>query len=118
MRRSALRVRVRLTTAAALTALSMVGCNNGVQKRIAPAEPALSGQTGTDTTVTVGSPDTTTKASWTDQHPLFSKPREYYANSTSKNKFVKGATATFVGVPAGFVGELKQMVRGREQAPE
>ena len=50
--------------------------------------------------------------SWIDRHPLLRKPRHYY-ESTNSNKFVKTAAATVVGVPAGIVGELKQIVVGK-----
>lgn len=46
-----------------------------------------------------------------DRHPLFYKPGEYYT-TTDGNVVVRGARATFVGIPAGFVGEFKQAFRG------
>ncbi len=46
-----------------------------------------------------------------DRHPLFRKPRQYY-DSAGDNKLVKVARATFIGVPAGFVGEVKQIFTG------
>ena len=49
---------------------------------------------------------------WVDRHPLLRKPQQYY-ESTKSNKLVKTAAATFVGVPVGFVGELKQIVVGK-----
>lgn len=54
--------------------------------------------------------------SFVDRHPLFSKPREYWQSSGDK-KIVKAAAATFIGVPAGFVGEVKQIIVGTPQAP-
>ena len=48
---------------------------------------------------------------WVDRHPLFIKPREYYDNSGS-NRVVKAAAATVIGVPAGIIGEIKQIVVG------
>jgi hypothetical protein len=51
-----------------------------------------------------------------DRHPLFSKPREYWDNSGDK-KIVKAAAATFIGVPAGFVGEVKQIIVGAPPEP-
>jgi hypothetical protein len=47
-----------------------------------------------------------------DRHPLFSKPRDYWETS-GDNKVVKAAAATFVGVPVGFYGEVKQIIVGR-----
>jgi hypothetical protein len=46
-----------------------------------------------------------------DRHPLFTKPRQYWETS-GDNKIVKAAAATFIGVPAGFVGEVKQIFVG------
>ena len=51
-----------------------------------------------------------------DRHPLFSKPREYWDNSGDK-KIVKAAAATFIGVPAGFVGEVRQIIVGSPPEP-
>jgi hypothetical protein len=49
--------------------------------------------------------------SFADRHPLFTKPRQYWEKS-GDNKIVKAAAATFIGVPAGFVGEVKQIFVG------
>jgi hypothetical protein len=49
--------------------------------------------------------------SFIDRHPLFSKPREYYED-TDNNPIVKTAAAVVIGVPAGIVGEVKQIVAG------
>ncbi|MFM1801265.1 MAG: hypothetical protein RJA81_617 [Planctomycetota bacterium] len=46
-----------------------------------------------------------------DRHPILYKPGEYYTTSDG-NVVVRGARATFVGIPAGFVGEFKQAFRG------
>ena len=51
-----------------------------------------------------------------DRHPLFSKPKEYWDSSGDK-KIVKAAAATFIGVPAGFVGEFKQIITGAPPEP-
>jgi hypothetical protein len=48
---------------------------------------------------------------WVDRHPLFSKPRDYWETS-GENKVVKAAAATFVGVPVGLYGEVKQIIIG------
>ncbi len=47
--------------------------------------------------------------------PLLRKPQQYYDN-TKSNKVVKTAAAAVVGVPAGIVGELKQIVVGAPTA--
>jgi hypothetical protein len=49
--------------------------------------------------------------SWVDRHPLLYKPRDYYETS-GDNKIVKTAAATVIGIPAGVVGELRQIVTG------
>ena len=66
-----------------------------------PAEPALV--------------EPTNILSWVDRHPLLRKPQLYYDN-TKSNKLVKTAAATFVGVPAGFIGEIKQVIVGKPTA--
>lgn len=47
-----------------------------------------------------------------ERHPLFRKPMEYY-NSSGDNVVVKAAAATVVGIPAGVLGEVRQIVVGR-----
>ncbi len=42
---------------------------------------------------------------------MFYKPGEYYTTSDG-NVVVRGARATFIGVPAGIVGEVRQAFRG------
>lgn len=46
-----------------------------------------------------------------ERHPLLYKPGEYYSTYDG-NVVVRGARATFIGVPAGMVGEVKQAFRG------
>jgi hypothetical protein len=91
------------------------GCQSAGTKRpstvISPA-PAVSDAgnlegESTDRTVST-TPRTVT---FVDRHPLFKKPREYWDSSGDK-KIVKAAAATFIGVPAGFVGEVKQIFVG------
>jgi hypothetical protein len=48
---------------------------------------------------------------YVDRHPLLSKPREYW-DSSGDNKIVKAGAATFIGVPVGLYGEIKQIVVG------
>src|SRR3954453_2958527 len=93
-----------------LVAIALTGSHGGPSRRtIASAEPALSPIEG-DAPVVVEAP-TPKGMAFVDRHPLFTKPREYY-DSTSSNKFVKSAAAVVVGVPAGIIGELKQIVVG------
>jgi len=92
------------------------GCQSAGTKRpstvISPA-PAVSDAGSldgepADRTVSSAPPRTMT---FVDRHPLFKKPREYWDTSGDK-KIVKAAAATFIGVPAGFVGEVKQIIVG------
>ena len=48
---------------------------------------------------------------YVDRHPIFSKPRDYW-DSAGDNKIVKAGAATFIGVPFGIYGEMKQIVVG------
>jgi hypothetical protein len=96
------------------------GCHSAGTKRpstvISPA-PAVSeagdpeGQPADRTISTT--PQT---VSFADRHPLFKKPREYWDSSGDK-KIVKAAAATFIGVPAGFVGEVRQIIVGAPPEP-
>ncbi|HEV3164611.1 MAG TPA: hypothetical protein VGZ22_11335 [Isosphaeraceae bacterium] len=90
---------------------AMPGCQASQSRRaaLAPAEPSLvtAGEGGS--TIVEAPPKSIT---FVDRHPLFSKPREFYDNS-GNNKVVKAAAATVVGVPAGIVGELRQIVIGQ-----
>ena len=98
---------------------TILGCQTaGPKKPIVTAEPGLAGAVDSDGTVIaadgtrqVAPPKTVT---WVDRHPLFSKPREYW-DTSGDNKVVKAAAATFVGVPAGMFGEVKQIIVGTPQ---
>ena len=48
--------------------------------------------------------------------PAFLKPRDYW-DTSGDNKIVKAAAATFVGVPVGMYGEVKQIIVGTPQEP-
>lgn len=115
------RARAAMLTAAAGLTLMLGGCHGG-NRRIARQEPALDPSLGGGTVVADaanpgGSP--TGSPAWVDRHPLFSRPRDVYANTPAQNKLVKGAAATVVGVPMGMYGELKQIVVGRpSSAPD
>jgi hypothetical protein len=86
------------------------GCQSGPSGRtVAAAEPPLVSPAEPNGTVVHAPPPKT--VTWADRHPLFTKPREYYDNS-GNNKVVKAAAATVIGIPAGIVGELKQIVVG------
>ena len=84
------------------------GCQSAGQRRVALAEPGLSGSVEGGSTLAATPPTTVT---WVDRHPLFSKPRDMY-ETTNSNKVVKTAAAAVVGVPVGLFGELRQIVTG------
>ncbi|AGA26636.1 hypothetical protein [Singulisphaera acidiphila] len=86
------------------------GCQSGTSaRRMASAEPTLLPPSEPGSTVVQTQP--ARELTWVDRHPLFIKPREYYDNSGS-NRVVKTAAATVIGVPAGIIGEIKQIVVG------
>ncbi|WP_422926375.1 hypothetical protein [Singulisphaera sp. PoT] len=90
------------------------GCRSGPSSRsVASSEPPLAAVGEPGTTVIDAPPPRT--VTWVDRHPLFSKPRQYY-ESSGDNKVVKTAAATVIGIPAGVVGELKQIVVGTPAA--
>lgn len=91
-------------------ALSALGCHNGSRRSSAP-EPALSGALDQNTSGPIVDSAPSKTVTYVDRHPMFSKPREYWDNS-GDNKVVKAAAATFIGVPVGIYGEMKQIVVG------
>jgi hypothetical protein len=107
----------------AITPLVILGICAGCQspghpRTVVTPEPTLSGTVESDTTVADGKsaapPVKTTSV--VDRHPLFSKPRDYWETS-GDNKVVKAAAATFVGVPVGIYGEVKQIIVGASPEP-
>jgi hypothetical protein len=63
-----------------------------------------------------GAPPAIRKATFVDRHPLLARPRDVYHN-TSHGPIIKTTAATFVGVPAGVIHEVKQIVCGIPPAP-
>jgi hypothetical protein len=97
------------------------GCQTaGPRKPIVTTEPGLTSSVDADGTVIAADGTRTIPpartVTWVDRHPLFSKPRDYWETS-GDNKIVKAAAATFVGVPAGMFGEVKQIIVGTPQEP-
>ncbi len=97
------------------------GCRSGgstTRTSVSP-EPGLAGPVGGSDVVVDGSTATppAKTVSVVDRHPLFSKPREYW-DTSGDNKIVKAAAATFVGVPVGFYGEMKQIIVGAPPEPK
>jgi hypothetical protein len=92
------------------------GCQTAGSKRpatvVSPApvvgEASEPGGAVAERTITTAPVQTT---SFADRHPLFYKPRQYW-ETAGDNKVAKVARATFIGVPAGFVGEVKQIFVG------
>jgi hypothetical protein len=102
----------RWHTAAGLVLLAAmtVGCQGAGSTRVSSApEPSLSGAIDNNTAVAEASPPKT--VSYVDRHPLLSKPRDYW-DSSGNNKIVKAGAATFIGVPVGIYGEIRQIVIG------
>ena len=97
-----------------------VGCQSaGPKKPIITTEPAITSSVDSDGTIAADGTRQIAPAktvTWVDRHPLFSKPRDYW-DTSGDNKIVKAAAATFVGVPAGMYGEVKQIVVGVPQDP-
>jgi hypothetical protein len=94
----------------AVSAATAIGCQGGPNQRtVAAAEPGLSASGDSNTKIVDSAPART--VTFVDRHPLFRKPREYY-DTSGDNKFIKTAAAAVVGVPAGILGELKQIIVG------
>ena len=92
--------------ALAAAVLAATGCHGTAGRR---REPALSGLDAEDQAY-LDAP-AARQVTVVDRHPLLYKPREYWENS-GDNRFIKAAAATFVGVPAGVAGEVRQIFVG------
>ncbi|HEU5115936.1 MAG TPA: hypothetical protein VFT74_04600 [Isosphaeraceae bacterium] len=80
-------------------------------RSLASAEPAyVAGDPAIVADVPAARPVT-----FVDRHPLFYKPRDYYETS-GQNGLVKAGAATFIGIPAGILGEMRQIVIGQPAA--
>lgn len=95
-----------------LLIIAVAGCHSSGSRRAAPLEPPVSSSVGGEDRTIIEEPPAPS-VTYIDRHPILSTPREYYENSTSNNKLVRAATATFVGVPVGIYGEVKQIFVGR-----
>jgi hypothetical protein len=112
---------LRLLAIATIVSMGAIsaGCQSaGPRRTVVTPEPGLAGPVDSDTTVADGKGNGTPARTvgWVDRHPLFSKPRDYWDRS-GDNKIVKAAAATFVGVPVGMYGEVKQIIVGTPAAP-
>lgn len=108
--------RAGLAVLALVIAAGLSGCHGGGGgfRRGQRSEPGLvlpdeGAGTLTDPVVIEPAP---AQVGLVDRHPLFRKPMEYY-NSSGDNVVVKAAAATVVGIPAGVLGEVRQIVVGR-----
>jgi hypothetical protein len=100
-----------------LAAAAASGCQSGPSKQtLASAEPALSPPVEGGTAVASAPPPAPKTLTFVERHPLLYKPRDYY-ESAGSNTVVKTAAAVVVGVPAGIVYELKQIVVGAPPSP-
>ena len=99
-----------------LVLVAMTGCQGRGARRMSTTEPGLSTPIEGSAPIIEGSTVPGRPVTWVDRHPLFSKPREYY-EKTDNNGLVKTAAATVIGVPAGIVGEIKQIVTGTPAVP-
>lgn len=109
--------RRRIGMSLVLAAVLLSGCHGmHSRKNVAASEPALDPLASGEGGELIVQDPPQSQMTWVDRHPLFSKPKYYYQNS-GNNKLVKGAAATVVGVPAGIVGEMKQIVVGRPANP-
>ena len=96
--------------------VGLTGCRGAGGSRAAKPEPSLSGSMNDDIIIgdspsVAAAPAPSRTVGYADRHPLFSKPREYW-DTSGDNKIVKAAAATFIGVPVGFAGEVKQIFVG------
>jgi len=106
-----------LKALALLAALfTVAGCHGRGSRRSSAPEPALSGALDPTQTEPIVDSAPSKTVTYVDRHPALSKPREYWENS-GDNKVVKAAAATFIGVPVGIYGEMKQIVVGAPPAP-
>jgi hypothetical protein len=95
--------------------LTASGCQGTGSRRASAPEPALSGALDQNQSGPIVDSAPSKTITYVDRHPMLSKPREYWDNS-GDNKVVKAAAATFIGVPVGIYGEMKQIVVGAPPA--
>ena len=97
---------------AALPLMFAAGCASGARRRGYVAEPPLEFSEADGGVPIAIEPSATRDVTMVDRHPLLSKPRDFY-ESSGNNKLVKAAAATFIGIPAGILGEARQIVVGK-----
>jgi hypothetical protein len=95
--------------------MTVSGCQGSGSRRASAPEPALSGALDQNQSGPIVDSAPSKTVTYVDRHPMLSKPREYW-DSSGDNKVVKAAAATFIGVPVGIYGEMKQIVVGTPPA--
>ncbi|MDX2036818.1 MAG: hypothetical protein SFX72_09210 [Isosphaeraceae bacterium] len=105
--------RIGLLCMACVICAASIGCQGGMPPRrsMVASEPGLEIEGESSAALAAGG-GSGFQTNVVDRHPLFSKPREYYENS-GDNKIVKTAAATVIGIPAGVVGEIRQIFVGQ-----
>jgi hypothetical protein len=86
-----------------LSILSQVGCHGALRGNDMAFQDAPLGDPGM-----IGEARPVTFA---DRHPLLYKPVEWY-DRAAPNPILGVASATFVGIPAGALGEARQIIMG------
>jgi hypothetical protein len=114
-------MRVVLQMALVLGLLTgVVGCKSqySVQRPVATTEPPLIVSGSDEPSVAASSPSVSVSPPVTvvKRRPIVEQP-QYYYESTNGNKLAKTAAATFIGVPAGVVGEVRQLFMGPPPPP-
>lgn len=89
--------------------LTGAGCQTSGSRKATTPEPGLT--MTPDSNGNIAEAPQAKAVTYVDRHPILSKPRDYWENA-GDNKIVKAGAATFIGVPAGIYGELKQIVVG------
>lgn len=91
---------------------AMAGCRgtNGSRSLFASEPPLIDPYGGGSGALVAEAP--ARQVTFVDRHPLLSKPAYYY-ESSGDNPLVKATAATVIGIPAGIVGEMRQIVVGQ-----
>ena len=83
------------------------GCHHGFQRRAALQDSEIASADGFDSGQIVTGP----RVSFVDRHPLLSKPVEWYERG-GPNPILGTLAGAVVGVPAGVLGEVRQIIVG------
>ena len=102
--------RVRWVMLAVLLAAPAAGCHRReyVRRRPLAADPPLISAEPALTDPALVDPR---RPAFVERHPVFRKPVEY-SERGGPSPIRKAAAATFVGIPAGILGEMRQIVVG------